>query len=101
MIPESREQIPANEIHNILQEYLRTELSDASNLNNSSIQEGLIQRCAIKAKDYCLRRGINLSDIEADKLAQEAIETYKSNWANKIPGMDDRGKNLGKIHNVN
>lgn len=101
MIAEIREQIPTNEIHNILQEYLRTELADASNLNNSNIQDGLTQRCAIKAKDYCLRRGINLSDIEAGKLAQEAIETYKSNWANKTPGIDDRGKNLGRIHNVN
>jgi hypothetical protein len=100
MIAENREQVPTNEIHNILQDYLRTELSDASNLNNASIQNGLIERCAIKAKDYCLRRGINLSDIEASRLAQEAVETYKQNWYNKVQGTDNRSGNLGKIFSI-
>lgn len=94
MIAEERER-DMSSIEQALQSYLRQEYS-YDVLRDYNQEQAAIQRLIYTATDYAMKHGINISDSDAERLAREAVETFKANWKGKVQGEDDRGHRFGK-----
>ena len=74
-----------------LQSYLR------SNFSPESIRrETCVPLLKQVARDYDNSIKINRDDSVYTELANDAIDTFVDNWAQKTPGEDDRGQRLNK-----
>lgn len=99
MIAENREQFESKQsiesCIQALESYLRQEASYEA-MSNEHVAAGMEKRLAMKAKDYCTKYRMPLSEGMYLNIAREAITRYLNNWEDKTQGEDNRGHRLGK-----
>lgn len=104
MIAEMREQGERTSkdggVYNVeqkLQSYLRDKYSPAA-LERG--KEDAIRILKTIAQQWCIDHNYDNSYNNYYQIAEDAINTYLSNWKDKKPGEDDRSHAFGRINSI-
>ena len=97
MIAEQREQSNStSQLINALMKYMRQECN-VETLDNPSILGALYDKLMMHAKQFNAKRGVNMDSATINECINTTIKRFRSNWADKVPGEDDRGHRFGKM----